>query len=100
MEYLKFLHAQMVHLFMLVDSLEDYLSCDSIGLSDIMGIKCYTFKELVLEYGPEHKLTVKVVWDAALSKCVSPTHLCSHLCINISNEINITNCTLQESFLR
>ncbi len=55
---------------MLVDSLEDYLACDSTGLSDIMGIKVYTFKDLVLEYGPEHKLTVKVIWDAAISKYV------------------------------
>ena len=53
---------------MLVDTLEDYLSCDSIGLSDIMGIKMYTFKELILEYGPEHKLTVKVLWDASQNK--------------------------------
>lgn len=59
---------QMVHLFMLVDSLEDYLSCDSTGLSDIMGIKVYSFKDLVLEYGPEHKLTVKISWDAVTSK--------------------------------
>jgi hypothetical protein len=33
-----------------------------------MGIKVYTFKDLVLEYGPEHKLTVRVMWDAMLSK--------------------------------
>ena len=58
----------MVHLFMLVDSLEDYLSCDSTGLSDIMGIKVYSFKDLVLEYGPEHNLTVKISWDAVTSK--------------------------------
>lgn len=56
--------AQIVHLFMLIEPLEDYLSCDSTGLSDIMGIKVYTFKELILEYGPEHKLYVKVLWDA------------------------------------
>lgn len=62
----------MVHLFMLVDSLEDYLSCDSTGLSDIMGIKVYTFKKLVIEYGPEHKLTVKVSWDAITSRYFLP----------------------------
>ena len=59
---------QIVHLFELVDDLEDYLSSDSFNVSDMIDIKSYTFRELILEYGPEKMNTVKVNWNAAQQK--------------------------------
>ena len=57
---------QMVHLFELVDDFEDYLLNESI--SDMIDIKTYNFKDLVLEYGPNHKSTVKVKWNGSKQK--------------------------------
>ena len=60
--------AQVVHLFELVDDLEDYLSCDASNISDMIGFKMFSFRELVLEYGPDHMSTVKVLWNASQQK--------------------------------
>ena len=57
-----------VHLFELVDDLEDYLSNDSTNISDMIDIKTYTFRELILEYGPEKMNTIKVKWNAPQQK--------------------------------
>ena len=57
-----------MHLFELVDELEDYLSCDASNISDMIGFKTYSFRDLVLEYGPDHLSTVKVLWNAAQQK--------------------------------
>ena len=59
---------QIVHLFELVDDLEDYLSNDTVNISDMIDIKTYTFRELVLEYGPEKMNTIKVSWNALQQK--------------------------------
>ena len=52
----------------LVDDLEDYLSCDASNISDMIGFKMFSFRELVLEYGPDHMSTVKVLWNASQQK--------------------------------
>ena len=52
----------------MVDDLEDYLSNDSTNISDMIDIKTYTFRELILEYGPEKMNTIKVKWNAAQQK--------------------------------
>ena len=60
--------SQIVHLFQLVDDLEDYLSCEASEVSDMVAIKSYTFQELVLEYGPNRLNTVQVLWNATQNK--------------------------------
>ena len=52
----------------MVDDLEDYLSNDSTNISDMIDIKTYTFRELILEYGPEKMNTIKVKWNAPQQK--------------------------------
>ena len=59
---------QIVHLFEIVDSLEDYLSNETLNISDMIDIKTYSFRELVLEYGPGHLSTVKVAWNSPAQK--------------------------------
>jgi hypothetical protein len=39
-----------------------------MNVSDMIDIKHYTFRELVLEYGPGHLNTVKVLWNAGQGK--------------------------------
>ena len=51
-----------------MDDLEDYLSCDASNISDMIGFKMFSFRELVLEYGPDHMSTVKVLWNASQQK--------------------------------
>ena len=50
--------AEMIHLFVIVSELEEFLSSDVSNVSNYIGIKSYDFKELLLEYGPGHKQTV------------------------------------------
>ena len=63
--------SQMVHLFKLVDDLEAYLQCESFNISNYIGIKTYTFKEVTVEFGPSSmnaKSLARVTWDASRSK--------------------------------
>ena len=62
--------SQIVHLFEIADQLEDYLSSDSSPISNMIGFKSYSFRELVLEYGPmgHHSSTVRVSWNSTAQK--------------------------------
>lgn len=55
---------QIVHVFDVVDQLEEYLQHDSCSISNIVGIKSYSFKDVVLEFGPNRNQTVRVEWKA------------------------------------
>ena len=62
---------QMVHLFALVDDLEAYLQCESLNISNFIGIKTYSFKEVTLEYGPSSlnaRSLARITWDASRSR--------------------------------
>jgi mediator of RNA polymerase II transcription subunit 14 len=63
--------SQMVHLFALVDDLEAYLQCESLNISNFIGIKTYSFKEVTLEYGPSSlnaRSLARITWDASRSR--------------------------------
>lgn len=60
--------SQVVHLFQLVDDLEDYLSSETSNVSDMIGIKTYSFRELVLEYGPSKSSLITILWNATSQK--------------------------------
>ena len=62
--------SQMVHLFALVDDLEAYLQCDPLNISNYVGIKTYSFKEVTLEYGPSQtaRSLTRITWDAVRAK--------------------------------
>ncbi len=67
-DYLMQEWSQIVHLFELVDNLEDYLNTESLNISDMLDIKSYTFRDLVLEYGPKRQSTMRVQWNSPQSK--------------------------------
>jgi mediator of RNA polymerase II transcription subunit 14 len=81
--------SQMVHLFAVVDDLEAYLQCESINISNYIGIKTYSFKEVTLEYGPTSlnaRSLARITWDASKSKFViifggdgAASGMCPHL---------------------
>ena len=52
---------EMVQLFVIVTELEEYLTSEVSNVSNYVSIKSYDFKELILEYGPGHKQTVKEI---------------------------------------
>ncbi|QQP57449.1 Uncharacterized protein FKW44_002448, partial [Caligus rogercresseyi] len=61
---------QMVHLYSIVENLADYLEAavDYSSEPPVIRIKSYNFKELVLEYGPYFKSTVRIKWKADESR--------------------------------
>uniref|UniRef100_A0A0K2TAA1 Mediator of RNA polymerase II transcription subunit 14 n=1 Tax=Lepeophtheirus salmonis TaxID=72036 RepID=A0A0K2TAA1_LEPSM len=59
---------QMAHLYSVVEDLVDFLDSSESSESANIRIKSYNFKELVLEYGPYFKSTVRIKWKAEESK--------------------------------
>ncbi|KAJ8894673.1 hypothetical protein PR048_007338 [Dryococelus australis] len=56
--------AQIVHLYMVVEDLAEYLRLEGSNLPNIVTIKSYSYSRLVLGYGPERAATVTVFWNS------------------------------------
>ncbi|XP_063244367.1 mediator of RNA polymerase II transcription subunit 14 isoform X2 [Bacillus rossius redtenbacheri] len=56
--------AQIVHLYMVVEDLSEYLRLDTSNLANIVTVRSYSYSRLVLGYGPERAATVTVHWSS------------------------------------
>ncbi|CAD6234893.1 GSCOCG00007749001-RA-CDS [Cotesia congregata] len=54
---------KMVHLYSIVDNFSAYLNTEKHDLKDIVDVKSYTYNQLVLGYGPDHKYRVTIYWS-------------------------------------
>ncbi|XP_018328535.1 mediator of RNA polymerase II transcription subunit 14 isoform X2 [Agrilus planipennis] len=54
---------QIVHLYMIVHDLSEYLSSDKYNLSNMFSVKSYNYSKLILYYGQEKGAIVSINWN-------------------------------------
>lgn len=57
--------AKIVHLYSIVHDFTEYLNIEKYELKNIVDVKSYTYNQLVLGYGPDHKYTVTIYWSVS-----------------------------------